>query len=481
MKKLHGMIIRAFAGPLFITFLIVLFILVMQFLWKYVDDLMGKGLEWYVLIELMMYATASFVPLALPLAVLLSSIMTMGGLGENSELVPMRSAGLGLVRIMLPLIFSVAVLAGGSFYFSNNILPIANLKFHSLLWDVTRKKPALNLRPGIFYNGIDGFSIRAKEKDENGGVLRDVLIYDHRAAFQGNLRVVRAKTGTMQRSTDGRYLLLTLENGHFYDEHSAADEKAKYPMMRGTFAKDEIRLDLSGLGLDRTDKELFKDHYKMLTLGQLQLSEDSLRLQMAHRSAEQERHLANSLFIIRKDRSPGEPQRMEIAVPRDPAIEPTLRRNHYDVAMNMVRNNINFIDRSREESEGRLEQISRFSVEWHRKPMLAIACLLFFFIGAPLGAIIRKGGMGLPVVFAIIFFLIFHIVSFSTEKLVIAGELGAWPGMWISSLVLLPIAVLLTWKATTDSPLFDADAYYRGWERLRTLFQRKHAHPPTLQ
>ena len=149
--------------------------------------------------------------------------------------------------------------------------------------------------------------------------------------------------------------------------------------------------------------------------------------------------------------------------------------------MNMVRNNINFIDRSKEESEGRLEQISRFSVEWHRKPMLAIACLLFFFIGAPLGAIIRKGGMGLPVVFAIIFFLIFHIVSFSTEKLVIAGELGAWPGMWISSLVLLPIAVLLTWKATTDSPLFDADAYYRGWERLRTLFQRKHAHPPTLQ
>jgi lipopolysaccharide export system permease protein len=480
MKRLHVMMIKAFIGPLFITFLIVLFILVMQFLWKYVDDLMGKGLEWYVLVELMTYATASFVPLALPLAILLSSIMTLGGLGENSELVPLRSAGLGLLRIMRPLMFTALVLAGGSFYFSNNILPVANLKFHSLLWDVTRKKPALNVRPGIFYSGIDGFSIRAKAKDEDAGTLKDVLIYDHRAAFQGNRTVVRARSGSMQRSTDGRYLLLTLNDGHFYDEHSPANDEATYPMMRGTFKKDEIRLDLSGLGLDRTDKDLFKDHYKMLTLGQLQLSEDSLREQMAQRRSDQARHLKNSLYIIRKDRAPDEAVLAGSGSNVVGQGSPPLHRNHYDVAMNMVRNNVNFIDRSIEEREGRTEQISRFAVEWHRKPMLALACLLFFFIGAPLGAIIRKGGMGLPVVFAIVFFLIFHIVSFSTEKLVIAGEAAAWPGMWISSLVLLPIALLLTWKATTDSPLFDADAYYRGWERVRSLFQRKHAHPSTL-
>ncbi|MBK6551724.1 MAG: LptF/LptG family permease [Flavobacteriales bacterium] len=185
MKRLHRMIIGAFVGPLAITFVIVLFILVMQFLWKYVDDLMGKGLEWYVLLELMTYATASFVPLALPLAILLSSIMTMGGLGENSELVPMRSAGLGLLRIISPLALTALVLAVGSFYFSNNVLPVANLRFHSLLWDVTRKKPAMNLQPGIFYNGIDGFSIRAMKKEADGGVLHDVLIYDHRAPLQG--------------------------------------------------------------------------------------------------------------------------------------------------------------------------------------------------------------------------------------------------------------------------------------------------------
>jgi len=475
------MTIKAFLGPLLITFVIVLFILVMQFLWKYVDDLMGKGLEWYVLLELMTYATASFVPLALPLAILLSSIMTLGGLGENSELVPMRSAGLGVLHIMFPLMLTVFVLAIGSFYFSNNLLPVANLKFHSLLWDVTRKKPALNLQPGIFYNGIDGFSIRAKDKDDEGGVLHDVLIYDHRMAFQGNRTVVRARTGTMHRSTDGHYLMLTLKDGHFYDERSPAGDGGNYPMMRGTFAEDEIRLDLSGLGLDRTDRDLFKDHYKMLTLGQLKFAKDSLVEQMNERTEDQAKHLANSLLITRGQKLPGNIPVLGDIRHFESTLPPEQRRNYYDVAMNMVRNNINFIDRSTEEQIGRLEQISRFQIEWHRKPMLALACILFFFIGAPLGAIIRKGGMGLPVVFAIMFFLIFHIISFSTEKLVIAGEMRPWPGMWISSMVLLPIGILLTWKASTDSPLFDADAYYRGWERFRSLFQRRHAHPPAVQ
>ncbi len=481
MRRLHRMTIRAFLGPLLVTFVIVLFILVMQFLWKYVDDLMGKGLEWYVILELMTYATASFVPLALPLAILLASIMTLGGLGENSELVPMRSAGLGVLHIMFPLMITVLVLALGSFYFSNNLLPVANLKFHSLLWDVTRKKPAMNLQPGIFYNGIDGFSIRAMQKDDEGGALQDVLIYDHRAAFQGNRTVVRAKSGTMHRSTDGHYLIFTLKDGHFYDEHSPAGDGGTYPMMRGTFAEDEIRLDLSGLGLDRTDRDLFKDHYKMLTLGQLKFAKDSLVKQMKERTKDQERHLANSLIITRGQKVPGTTPMTGTVRQFETALPPEQRRNYYDVAMNMVRNNINFIDRSAEEQQGRLEQISRFQVEWHRKPMLALACILFFFIGAPLGAIIRKGGMGLPVVFAIMFFLIFHIISFSTEKLVIAGEMQAWPGMWISSMVLLPIGIVLTWKASTDSPLFDADAYYRGWERFRSIFQRRHAHPPTVQ
>ncbi len=488
MKRLHRMIIRAFVGPLAVTFVIVLFILVMQFLWKYVDDLMGKGLEWYVLVELLTYATASFVPLALPLAVLLSSIMTMGGLGENSELVPMRSAGLGLFRILLPLFVFTGLLAVGSFYFSNNLLPIANLKFQSLLWDVTQKKPAMNLRPGIFYNGIDGFSIRVRDKDEDTGLLHDVLIYDHRAAFQGDRTVLRARTGTMARSADGHYLFLTLRDGHFYDEHApAGQEGGKFTMMRGSFDEDQLKLDLTGLGMVRTDEELFKDHYKMLTMGQLQTAEDSLRAALDQREEEQRMHLRNSLYLMRRTKAvdrrvPGAVLANDSALSSSGHLRQSVPDHAtYDMAINMVRNHINYLDRSMEERRGRTEQLSRFRIEWHRKLVLSFACMVFFFIGAPLGAIIRKGGMGLPTVFAIIFFLVFHIVSFSMEKLVIAGGIGAWPGMWVSTFILLPIGVVLTWKAATDSPLFDADAYYRGWHKVRSLFKRRDAHPATVQ
>lgn len=483
MKRLHQMIIRAFLGPLALTFVIVLFILVMQFLWKYVDDLMGKGLEWYVLLELLAYATASFVPLALPLAVLLSSIMTMGGLGENSELVPMRSAGLGLFRIIAPLAVFVGGLSLASLVFSNNVLPVANLKFRSLLWDITEKKPALNLRPGVFYNGIDGFSIRVATKDEDTGELGDVLIYDHRAAFQGNRTVIRAESGIMRRSADGRYLVLTLRNGHFYDEHGVAGSNTndRTPMMRGTFNEDEVRLDLSGLGLRRTDEDLFKDHYKMLTMSQLAHGEDSLLRHIAVRDSEQVRHLRYGLYVMRGT-APRTEALMPMAVDSAKAgLSAEAWVSIHDVAMNMARNQVNYLQQMENERAQREEQLAKYRIEWHRKPMLAAACLLFFFIGAPLGAIIRKGGMGLPTVFAIVFFLIFHIVSFSMEKLAIAGGIQPWLGIWLASMVLLPIGLWLTWKAATDSPLFDADAYYRGWQRFRALFKRKHAHPAAVQ
>lgn len=479
------MIIRAYIGPLAITFLIVLFILVMQFLWKYVDDLMGKGLEWYVLVELMTYATASFVPLALPLAILLSSIMTLGGLGENSELIPLRSAGLGLGRILSPLFVTVLLLAIGSFYFSNNLLPVANLKFRSLLWDVTEKKPALNLKPGIFYNGIDGFSIRVADKDSESGALGDVLIYDHRKPFNGDRTVIRAERGIMRRSLDGRFLVLELEDGHFYDEQQ--DERrgrADLPMMRGRFERYEVRFDLSGLGLKRTDEELFKDHYKMMTMGQLDLSEDSLLARMGERRSEQVQHVLRSLQVFRERVSQdsveasGHSDAETLVVAMD---TPDQQRARHDLAMDQARSTLSYLQRGQEELRGRREQVSRHRIEWHRKPMLAVTCLVFFLIGAPLGAIIRKGGMGLPVVFAILFFLVFHIVSFSMEKLVIAGELEAWPGMWLATLILLPVGLFLLWKAATDSPLLDADAYYRGWDRIRRTFRgSRHAHPPAV-
>jgi lipopolysaccharide export system permease protein len=483
MKRLHRMILGAYWGPLLITFIIVLFLFSMQWLWKWVDDLMGKGLPWDVLTKLIAFATSAFVPAVLPLAVLLSSIMTMGGLGERSELTPMRSAGLGLFRILAPLMVFVFGLAAFSFYFSNNVLPIANLKFQSLLWDVTRAKPALNLRPGVFFGGLDGFSIRVGAKDDATGELRDVLIYDHRKPFQGNKTVVRAQKGTMGRSTDGHYLVLVLENGRVYDDRSdgPASRQAGVPLLRGKFQREEIRLDLSGMGMKRTDEELFKDHYKMLTLGQLQYAEDSLRKRLSERMDEQATRLRNSLAVCRDSASHG--LVAGIGTPGHAKPEGPFNANKelYPIAEEIARNGINQLDQMGQEQKGRMEQIAKFAVEWHRKLMLAFACVVFFFIGAPLGAIVRKGGMGVPAVIAIVFFLVFHILSYSTEQMVKAGTLQAWPGMWISTMVLLPIGFFITWKAATDSPLFDRDAYARNWERLRSFLQFRHAHPPTVQ
>jgi lipopolysaccharide export system permease protein len=480
MKRLHRMLIGAFWGPLSITFIIVLFLFSMQWLWKWVDELMGKGLPWTVLTELIVYATCGFVPVVMPLAVLLASIMTMGGLGEHSELTPMKSAGLGLPSIMLPLFLMTLGIAGLSFLFSNNLLPVINLKSQSLLYDVTRKKPALTLKPGVFFNGIEGFSMRVGARDEDTGELEDVLIYDHREAFQANRTVLRAKRGRMQRSTDGQYMLLTLEDGVFYDERDRQPglEGGVQPMLQGRFARDEIRIDLSGLGLKRTDEDLFKDHYKMLTLGQLGRTEDSLSLRHGERMAMQLTNLRNGLSVLRADRRTE--AALAKATPHPAALAAAAHHDLYEAARNLVRNNIEHLGRIAEEDRERRRTIAKFRIEWHRKLQLAFACVVFFFIGAPLGAIIRKGGMGLPAVAAILFFLVYHIISFSTEKLVVAGELQAWPGMWISTLSLLPIGVWLTWSAATDSPLFERDAYYRGWYRLRRRFGR-HADPATVQ
>jgi lipopolysaccharide export system permease protein len=481
MKRLHSMILRVYWGPLVVTFIIVLFLFSMQWLWKWVDDLMGKGLPTLVLAKLIAFATSAFVPAVLPLAVLLSSIMTMGGLGERSELTPMRSAGLGLFKILAPLMVFVLGIAGFSFYFSNNVLPVANLKFQSLLWDVTRAKPALNLRPGVFMGSLDGFSIRVGDKDDASGSLRDVLIYDHRRPFQANKTVLRAEKGTMRRSTDGHYLVLVLENGWSYDEQSEGPtrNKAGAPLLRGHFRQMEIRLDLSGMGMKRTDEELFKDHYKMLTLGQLQYAEDSLQKRLSERMRDQERNILRSNPITRTEGMRNGPSPPPSAVHANvdlASLAPSAQG-----ASELARNTINNLDNMIKERDDRTEQIAKFQVEWHRKLMLAFACVVFFFIGAPLGAIVRKGGMGVPAVIAILFFLIFHILSYSTEQMVKSGTLAAWPGMWISTMVLLPIGIFLTWKAATDSPLFDREAYARAWERLRAPFLRRDAHPSTVQ
>ena len=475
-KKLYKLILRSYLGPLVLTFFIALFILVMQFLWKYIDDLVGKGLQWDVIGELLFYASTTFVPLALPLAILLASLMTFGNLGERYELVAIKSAGISLRTAMKPLVFLSVFISLFAFFFSNNILPITNLKFKSILYDVRQQKLALNIRPGIFYNGIDGYVMRVGKKDKDGVTIRDVIIYDH-SSRMGNTNVTKAEWGRMEQSDDGSILELTLYDGFNYDEKTGRQYNKSRPLQRTYFGEQYRRFDLSEFKMMRTNEELFRNHYQMLNLKQLEISEDSLKKEMNNRATGLEGAIKmtyfynNQLDSTRYSRLPDTIVVRAPVIPFDSMGKVDLTAI-YDLALNSARNTRNNVEFNKNDHEARMILLRKHQVEWHRKFTLSIACLVLFFIGAPLGAIIRKGGLGLPLVISVVFFVIYHVISMTGEKSVKAGQMDPIVGMWLSSAILLPLGVFLTYKATTDSPLFDTES----WERfVRRLFSRRKA------
>jgi lipopolysaccharide export system permease protein len=436
--------------------------LLMQFLWKYIDDLVGKGLEWYVITELLFYATATLVPLALPLAILVSSIMTLGSLAENYEIVAAKSAGISLQRILKPmflLAFATSVIA---FFFSNYMLPYTNLKMGSLLYDVRQQKPAFYIREGVFYNGIDGYSIKVGRKESDNSTLRNIMIYDH-TAQNGNRKVVIAKKGVMKMSTDEKYLLITLTEGYSYDEQSNSNQFGRpggERLLRSEFKTYDFKFDLSSFKLARTNEDLFKDNFQMLNLGQLSASIDSFDLEIKKRISESAQSGKSYLMLFRENL-------ISYNATADSSITKALQGNHGDVvynnALGQANNMKSYYSSISEELDSRTELRARFAVEWHRKFTLSIACFILFLIGAPLGAIIRKGGIGLPVVISVGFFLFFHIISITGEKFVREGVLEPYIGMWIASAVLLPIGSILLYKATHESVIFDLDFYLKPY------------------
>lgn len=467
MKKLSKLILISFLGPFAATFFVVLFILLMQFLWKYIDDLVGKGLEWYVISELLFYASATLVPLALPLAILVSSIMTLGNLAEHYELVAAKSAGISLQRILQPMLVTAVLVSMLAFYFSNYILPYTNLKMGSLLYDVRQQKPALYIREGVFYNGIDGYSIKIGKKGADNQSLENVMIYDH-SAQRGNTKVIVAKSGKMAMSDDEKYLVVTLFDGHSYEDQqlNKSTAKSSNPYLRSTFGSYQIRFDLSTFKLNRTNEELFKDNYQMLNLNQLSYSLDSLNKQLALRKNEMSESL-KSYYSTYRDSILKEPASASlINIPADTITDASV----YDNALGQARNVKSYLLSVADEKDAREKLIARFAIEYNRKYTLSIACFILFLIGAPLGAIIRKGGIGMPVVVSIVFFLIFHVISIMGEKFSREGVIDPSIGMWISSAVLLPVGLFLLYKATRDSALFDLEVYDKV---VKKLFRKK--------
>ncbi len=469
MKKLDRLIIRSFIGPFVLTFVLILFILLMQFVWKYLDDLMGKGLDWTIIAELLIFQSTNLVPLALPLAILLSSIMTLGDLAENYELVALKSSGLSLFKIIRPLVVFIFAISVGAFFFSNNVTPYANLKSKSMLHDIIYHKPLLEVKEGVFYNGMAGFSMRIGKKDTKSDRLYDIMIYDHRIPDKGAATVIRAKEGVMGKTISGRYLVLTLFDGVSYDDQTGPPERKKQrvtPHLRTTFEEMELRIDVSSLAFNESDEERWTNNIPMQNMGQLSSTADSLAQQILTREDNVQRYMTKAFFLTR-DSAEVETKGARSIMQYIDSLGLDKRGRAVRVAYNMANNSGSYLISANKDIENRIRFIDRHWNEWHRKLTLSFACVLLFFIGAPLGAIIKKGGLGLPVIFSIIFFLIFHISSISGEKLVKSGSWKPYQGMWLSTLILLPFALFLTNRAANDSALFDRSAYEKFFSRFR--------------
>lgn len=475
MKKIYRFVLKSFIGPMALTFFIALFILLMQFLWKYVDDMVGKGFEWYVLAELMFYASATFVPMALPLAVLLASLMTFGNLGEHYELVAIKAAGISFRKAMMPLVVFIVLLSGLAFYFSNNILPIANLKYGVLLFDIREKKPALNINEGIFYNELEGYVIRIGKKDKNGADIQDVMIYDHTDAT-GNNNVTLAEKGRMETTADKKTLIFMLYNGYnYYEPAPTREQRSGKAMQRTRFDEEIRRIDVSELDMIRSKEDLFKDNYQMLNLTQLQEAIDTLISQKVKREIIVEKYIFGNYPYFQKvdtarvvaTNGARPPSNDFIANFSKPEQTPIV-----DLALNTARGIYQQVDYYSKEMNMKREIIARHEIEWFRKFTLSVACIVLFFIGAPLGAIIRKGGLGLPVVFSTLFFIIFHVISMTGEKFAREGVIPVYEGMWIPTMVFIPIGVLLTYSASTDARILSYDWWAIFLKKIVNFFKR---------
>jgi lipopolysaccharide export system permease protein len=457
------------------TFAVVMFILLMQFVWKYIDDFVGKGLDWYLILELMFYVAVTLVPMALPLAILLASIMTFGNLAESYELTALKSAGMSLQKVMKPLTITTIVMALGAFLFANYVLPIANLKMGTLLYDITHQKPSLDIKEGVFYSGIQDFTIKVAHKDSKKNILYNILIYDH-SQRQGNNKVVMAKEGTMKMSADENFLLITLKNGNSYEEVVSQNNKGFKPLTRTSFKEETIVMDMRDFKMIRTDESLFKDNYQMMNITQLTNEIDTLRKDNLERNASIIAQVTKNfnLFSDSVKSYNLEPDSLtkEMLSQKNWMSVYTFdeQKRIFENALSLARTNQSYINMNTMSSKNTVETESRYKIEWHKKFTLSFACIVLFFIGAPLGAIIRKGGIGMPAVVSVCFFLIFHVLSITGEKSAKEGVWEAWQGAWMATIVLMPVGIFLTYKATKDSALFDIDAYLIP---IRKLFQRK--------
>ncbi len=485
MKRLHWYVIKSFLGPFVMTFIITVFVLLMQFLWKYVDDLVGKGLEIKVLAEMLFYAAFGLLPFAFPLAMLLASIMTFGDLGENYELVAMKSAGISLFRIMRPLIVISIIVTGIAFYFNNYVLPVTNLKFYTLLASVKQQRPELVLQAGVFTNEIDGYSIKVGRKESKSHMLYNLLVYDHTTRNRNSVNdnVTVADSGYLEITEDKKYMVLTMYDAVTYTEEPPQNRKElnTRPFRTDRSGIQTVRVRVNNFEFTRNDEKRYRSVDKMLSIAQLKAQEDTLNeryystLRGYLSQISINSRLSNKVFNMTTDI---DSLKHEIESVPDTMINYDAYFSSLDKwikaeiavrAKDRASNNDRNLNIYKDQLYERKKYINKYEMEVHRKFTLSVAVLVFFFIGAPLGAIIRKGGLGMPVVVSILLFVLYYIVSMTGEKSAREDVWLMFSGMWFSTFIFLPVGIWLSYKAATDSAIMSSETYSKLFSRFGLL------------
>ena len=444
------------------TFLIVMFVLVMQFLWLYIDELVGKGLSFLVILEFLGWGSATLIPLALPLATLLASIMTLGDFGENNELLAMKAAGISLPRILSPLVLVALLISIGAFFASNDLIPIAYDKIYTLRDDIGRTKEEIKIPSGMFYNGIEGYTLRVDNTTELG-MMHKVMVYNHTAS-KGNISLVVADSGKIKLTPDKTNLIFTLYNGTNYEEDNIYNyTDTSFTLRKINFTEQEVIIPLDSYAFKKSEDSKYSSQVMTKSLEELKLDRDSLNIANKKVLANQLRRVTRASELKHSFQldSIGNAKLKGIypydSLNRWKSLQDEL--NGYSATKTSIEDQISTIKFFESELSQTAFPLRRTIIESYRKFSLSFACFIFFFIGAPLGAIIRKGGLGTPAIISIFFFVIYWVVDISGKKLANDGAVAPFIGTFISTFVLMPIGIFLTWKSTRDSSLFNIDAY----------------------
>lgn len=434
---------------------------------------MGKGLKTSDLLILFFYAYVAWIPQCIPLAVLLGSIMSFGNLAENYELAAMKSSGLSLFKIIKPVFIFILFLALGTFLFNNFVMPVVQLKFQSLLWDIRQTKPTVSIKEGIFYNKIDDYSIRVGKKSKNKDTLKEIYIYDH-SAHQGNIIQMYAREGKMSTLPDSSAIVLTLRDGNRYEEvQNHQVNQTKKTLSQLSFKQLQVNIELVDFKLKRSAEEQWKGNENMLNIWQIDSVADSTKRKISNKLLGVYRHVDDQ-FYFRTTGTIRVQEKSEKQFAKLNQFYDSLNAMQYaqclDYALNITRTNTGYLEGTMVSLRGDEQDILRFLTEWHKRIVISFACVILFFIGAPLGAIIKKGGLGLPVVIAVFFFLAYFILSEAFTSLAYDGTLPPYVAIWTPLFIFMPISIFLTYKAAKDSALFDLGYYFA---QINQFFKKK--------